>query len=91
VIGTIEGTRSGKVDDYDYLFPVVRAEAIHLWPERAEERDVYYGVGPYWSPFYWGGGSRRRTRRVRRSSTAVIERSARRRLSARVTARLRAA
>ena len=54
VVGTIEGTRSGKVDDYDYLFPVVRAEAIHLWPEHADERDVYYGVGPYWSPFYWG-------------------------------------
>jgi outer membrane lipoprotein len=55
VVGTIEETRAGKVDEYDYVFPVVRAEAIHLWPER-EERDVHYGVGvgPYWSPYWWG-------------------------------------
>jgi outer membrane lipoprotein len=54
VVGSIEGTRSGKVEDYDYPFPVVRAEAIHLWPERAEEPDVYYGVGVGWAPYWWG-------------------------------------
>jgi outer membrane lipoprotein len=53
-VGTIEGTRAGRVDDYDYLFPVVRAEAIHLWPERPVARDVYYGYAPSWSPYWWG-------------------------------------
>lgn len=56
VVGTLEGTRTGRVDEYEYLFPVVRADVIHLWPDRTGERDVRYGVGvgPHWYPYWWG-------------------------------------
>ena len=58
VVGALEPTESGKVGDYDYLFPRVAAEAIWLWPERNPEDRVCYGGaaigGPYWYPFWWG-------------------------------------
>ncbi len=58
--GSIEGTRQGKVGDYEYPFPVVRADGVYLWPERRTvDQPVIYspwiGWGPYWGP-YWGGG-----------------------------------
>jgi outer membrane lipoprotein len=49
---TIAGTAGrpvvGKVGEYDYRYPVVEAEAIHLWPERVERYpSFYYGFGLY--------------------------------------------
>jgi outer membrane lipoprotein len=56
VVGSLDGREHGRVDDYDYTFPIVRAEAIHLWPERLDERRMHYGVGvgPPWYPYWWG-------------------------------------
>jgi outer membrane lipoprotein len=57
VVGTIEGSRVDKVGDYDYTFPLVRAEVIHLWPERSYYDDrAYYGSGVWvGGPIWWGG------------------------------------
>jgi outer membrane lipoprotein len=57
-VGTIEGTRVDKVGEYDYTFPVVRAEVIQLWPERPyyDDRGYYYGGGAWLGgPIWWGG------------------------------------
>jgi outer membrane lipoprotein len=68
VIGTIAGTRAGRVGEYDYSFPAVDVEVLHLWPERPRYDDrVYYPsgvyVGPLWYPFWWGGWHGRPARR----------------------------
>jgi Slp family outer membrane lipoprotein len=66
VVGTLEKPTTGKVGQYDYSFPRVRAESVYLWPKR-ELRDVAYypygfwgypgwgwGWGWGWGPPYWG-------------------------------------
>ena len=58
VVGTLAEPRTRRVGDYDYRFPVVKAETVYLWSRR-EERVVYYD--PWydpWGPFpYWGWGA----------------------------------
>jgi outer membrane lipoprotein len=66
VVGRLDGTEQGKVGEFEYTYPVVRADAIYLWPKRPPyPRTPYYdpwmygfgpywGWGPYWGP-YWGG------------------------------------
>jgi outer membrane lipoprotein len=66
VTGTVTGTDSGKVGEFDYSYPHVAADTIYLWPKRPMyARTPYYdpwmygyggpwGFGPYWGPF-WGG------------------------------------
>jgi outer membrane lipoprotein len=56
VVGTIEGTRAGKVGDYDYPFPRVDAEWVYLWPERRPERAYYYDPYPWYPWWGWYGG-----------------------------------
>lgn len=64
VAGEITGFRNGKVGDFEYVYPVVSADAVFLWPEREEQ--YWYGHGyyhrgypyfwPYYRiPFYYGG------------------------------------
>lgn len=63
VVGEIETFRDGNVGDYNYVYPVVDADAVQLWPVRVDKRyygHAYYGYGyPYWpyyhSPYYYGG------------------------------------
>jgi outer membrane lipoprotein len=31
-VGTLDGLRNGKVDEAPYVYPVLRAERLHLWP-----------------------------------------------------------
>ncbi len=55
VVGTLEGTSSAKVGDYDYTFPKLRAEAMYLWPKRAPREAYPYPYGYYGYPG-WGWG-----------------------------------
>ena len=48
VNGIVTGTENRKVDDYDYLYPVVNATTYHLWPVRIKYEDDDY----YWDPWY---------------------------------------
>jgi outer membrane lipoprotein len=63
VTGTIHGTVSQKVGDFDYAYPRVEADVVYLWPKRVVYNypPGYYdpfwgpGFGPYWGGPYWGG------------------------------------
>ena len=60
VIGQLQGFDSGTVGEFEYRFPVLQADAVHLWPERVtlHSSDPYllypYHYG-YW-PYYHGYG-----------------------------------
>jgi outer membrane lipoprotein len=60
VTGTLHGTVSQKVGNYDYAYPRVDADVVYLWPVRTV---VHYPPGyydPFWGPgFYnpWGYGA----------------------------------
>jgi outer membrane lipoprotein, Slp family len=72
VTGTLHGTVSQKVGEFDYAYPRVEADVVYLWPKRPTVVDYppgFYdpfwspGFGPYWgSPWgyggYWGGPRR---------------------------------
>lgn len=58
VIGTLAEPMTRDVGEYEYRFPVVKAETVHLWP-RQEQRVTYYDPwpSPFWGPYpYWGWG-----------------------------------
>ena len=44
------GTRKGKLDAMEYIYPFFRIEEIHLWAERKE----YYYPPYYYAPYFWG-------------------------------------
>ncbi|SRR5579883_644733 len=60
VTGTLDGTETRKIGDYDYTYPRVDADVVYLWPKRS----VYAaGPYPYYDPFFcdpfwspWGCG-----------------------------------
>ncbi len=55
VTGTLHGTVSEKVGDYDYAYPRVDADVVYLWPKRS----VMVGYPGYYDPFWgpgWGAG-----------------------------------
>ena len=44
--GRVQGTRTGKVGEADYAFPLVRVEQSHRWtPEEMTKPHVSFGVG----------------------------------------------
>jgi outer membrane lipoprotein len=58
VVGTVAEPMTRTVGDYEYKFPVVKAETVYLWRKR-EERMVYYDPwdDPFWGPYpFWGWG-----------------------------------
>lgn len=62
VTGTLHGTVSQKVGEFDYAYPRVESEVVYLWPKRqiypASYYDPYFGgpFGPGFGNPYWGGG-----------------------------------
>jgi len=56
-VGTVNGTRPGKVGEASYDFPLVEARQMYLWPESRgyEGSGVTFGVGV--GAGSWGGGS----------------------------------
>ncbi|MEO5573873.1 MAG: Slp family lipoprotein [Gammaproteobacteria bacterium] len=59
VTGTLTDPVTRKVGNYDYHYPQVAAQAVYLWPKRAEivhgpwdYRDPFYD--PFFSPFGYG-------------------------------------
>ena len=67
VTGTLHGTVTQKVGQYDYAYPRVEANVVYLWPKQRPVSDMRYssgfydpfwgpGFGPYWGGYpYWGG------------------------------------
>ncbi|MEO9077957.1 MAG: Slp family lipoprotein [Rhodanobacter sp.] len=76
VTGTLHGTVTEKVGQYDYAYPRVEANVVYLWPKQRPLSDTRYPPGfydPFWGPgfgSYWGGypywGGRPRVIVVRR-------------------------
>ncbi len=61
VTGTLHGTVTRKVGEYDYAYPRVEADVVYLWPKRLPA--VRYPPGmydPFWGPGwydpFWGPG-----------------------------------
>jgi len=60
VLGTIAESESGKIGEQEYLFPVLHADAVHLWKDvqRVDVRvrhDPLWYMGPYYrQPYYYG-------------------------------------
>jgi outer membrane lipoprotein len=52
VVGTVSGTRTGRVGEADYVYPVVAAKQLHLWPQGQSRSgtSTIFGIGV-------GGGS----------------------------------
>ncbi len=62
VTGILQGTLVRKTGQYDYTYPRLVADAIHLWPARVAYRGYYGYNDPYYTPFWgpaynpwWGG------------------------------------
>lgn len=57
VVGTLAGTTTTTIGEYDYKLPKVNASVIYLWPEVKEAHVVYpypyYGPSPYWGYRGW--------------------------------------
>jgi len=50
VVGTLEGTREGKLDESEYTYPLVRAEQLHLWSKNGKsETRFHFGIGVMFS------------------------------------------
>lgn len=48
VIGALQDTRSGKVGEANYIYPVVSASRMHLWPvviPQSTEPRFHFGIG----------------------------------------------
>ena len=56
VAGGLASPTTRKVGDYDYRFPLVRAETVYLWPKREVPPAYHYDpwYDPYWGPHPYG-------------------------------------
>jgi len=58
VAGEFVGTRSGKIDEVEYTYPVFQIVQIYLWGKKKEYYPYYYYPYPYWwyDPWWrpWG-------------------------------------
>jgi outer membrane lipoprotein len=50
-VGHIEGSEQQKVGEYEYHFPKLVVDALHLWPKRSNLVYVPY-YDPFWDPFW---------------------------------------
>lgn len=47
-VGTITGTRKGMVGEAPYVYPVLHAEHLYLWPveeARSDSSNIHFGIG----------------------------------------------
>ncbi len=47
LVGTLTGTKQGKIDDAIYNYPAIAGEQIHLWSKSSDETEprFHFGVG----------------------------------------------
>lgn len=48
VLGTVKESRSGKIDDYTYNYPVIEASGYYLWKEQKEQVRTEINYAPLW-------------------------------------------
>lgn len=57
VLGELTRSEIGKVDEYEYRYPVIKDATVYLWPklqDRVEVIETWPMMRPY--PYYWGYG-----------------------------------
>lgn len=65
VTGVVAGETTGRIDEHDYTYPVIRVDNYLLWPPRPEltPRDLppwyydpWYPWRPHFHPYWWPYG-----------------------------------
>lgn len=57
VLGELSQPEAGKVDEYQYIYPVIQQSKVYLWPQVQETRVDMIEPWPMWrSPYYPYGG-----------------------------------
>ena len=51
IYGVVESTITRKIDEYPYIYPLVKAEEYYLWPEYTYRDIGYTGYDPYYYPY----------------------------------------
>ncbi len=66
VLGQLTQPEAGKVDKYQYVYPVIQQATLYLWPKQQETRVDVIEPWPLWrSPYpYWGYGPQYRIRTI---------------------------
>ncbi|RVT46473.1 Slp family lipoprotein [Rheinheimera sediminis] len=72
VLGELTRSETGKVDEFEYRYPVMKDARVYLWPkqeERVEVIDTWPMMRPY--PYYWGYGPGIRVRTITKQQTTT--------------------
>lgn len=58
VLGALSQPEAGMVDQYQYIYPVIKEAKVYLWPKQQETRVDVIDPWPMWrTPYpYWGHG-----------------------------------
>jgi outer membrane lipoprotein len=59
VAGRVAGSEKIRINEHDYILPLIRAVEIHLWQDPRPDQNIYYHdlfYDPFYDPFYpWYG------------------------------------
>ncbi len=72
VLGELTRSEIGKVDEYEYRYPVIKEATVYLWPkleDRVEVIDTWPMMRPY--PYYWGYGPGIRVRTITKQQSTT--------------------
>ncbi|MDR7122922.1 Slp family lipoprotein [Rheinheimera soli] len=72
VLGELSRSETGKVDEYEYRYPVIKDATVYLWPkqeDRVEVIDTWPMMRPY--PYYWGYGPGIRVRTITKQQSTT--------------------
>lgn len=62
IVGEIQGSRTKKLDQMEYRYPVIGIREVHVWrPEEVERQNYpqtypYYWYDPWWPSWYYRPG-----------------------------------
>lgn len=72
VLGELSRSETGKVDEYEYRYPVIKDATVYLWPkqeDRVEVIETWPMMRPY--PYYWGYGPSIRVRTITKQQSTT--------------------
>jgi outer membrane lipoprotein len=52
IVGTVSGSVTRPIGDFEYTYPVIDGQSYKLWDERVEPK--YYYDPWFYDPWYWG-------------------------------------
>ena len=48
ILGTLQEVQTGKIDDYTYTYPVIKASGHYLWKKETPKSDAQINFAPLW-------------------------------------------